>query len=46
MEFLLRFLSITTLDLTLVGDNAVIIGMAVGGVERTDRTTGCAAFVS
>lgn len=32
-EFLARFLSITILDLTLAGDNAVVIGMAVRGLS-------------
>lgn len=31
-EFVLRWLSIVVLDLTLAGDNAVVIGMAMRGL--------------
>ncbi len=40
MEFVLRFLSITILDLTLAGDNAVVIGMAVRGLPEQQRRLG------
>ena len=40
MEFLLRFLSITVIDLTLAGDNAVVIGMAVRGLPERQRRLG------
>jgi YjbE family integral membrane protein len=40
MEFLFRFLSITILDLTLAGDNAVVIGMAVRGLPEKQRAKG------
>ena len=40
MEFLFRFLSITILDLTLAGDNAVVIGMAVRSLPEKQRTMG------
>jgi YjbE family integral membrane protein len=40
MEFLLRFLSITVLDLTLAGDNAVVIGMAVRSLPEKQRNKG------
>ena len=40
MEFLARFLSITILDLTLAGDNAVVIGMAVRGLPEKQRNKG------
>ena len=39
-EFMFRFLSITILDLTLAGDNAVVIGMAVRGLPEKQRTKG------
>lgn len=39
-EFLLRFLSITIIDLTLAGDNAVVIGMAVRGLPERQRRLG------
>lgn len=40
MEFFLRFLSITILDLTLAGDNAVVIGMAVRNLPPKQRRLG------
>jgi YjbE family integral membrane protein len=40
MEFLFRFLSITILDLTLAGDNAVVIGMAVRSLPEKQRRLG------
>jgi YjbE family integral membrane protein len=40
MEFLFRFLSITILDLTLAGDNAVVIGMAVRSLPIKQRRMG------
>ncbi len=40
MEFLLRFLSITVIDLTLGGDNAVVIGMAVRSLPERQRRLG------
>jgi YjbE family integral membrane protein len=40
MEFVFRFLSITILDLTLAGDNAVVIGMAVRGLPEKQRRLG------
>ena len=40
MEFLFRFLSITILDLTLAGDNAVVIGMAVRSLPEKQRNKG------
>jgi YjbE family integral membrane protein len=40
MEFVFRFLSITVLDLTLAGDNAVVIGMAVRGLPEKQRAKG------
>lgn len=39
-EFMVRFLSITILDLTLAGDNAVVIGMAVRGLPEKQRNKG------
>ncbi len=39
-EFMFRFLSITILDLTLAGDNAVVIGMAVRGLPEKQRNKG------
>jgi YjbE family integral membrane protein len=39
-EFMARFLSITILDLTLAGDNAVVIGMAVRGLPEKQRIKG------
>jgi YjbE family integral membrane protein len=38
--FIARFLSITILDLTLAGDNAVVIGMAVRSLPEKQRTLG------
>ena len=40
MAFVLRFLSITILDLTLAGDNAVVIGMAVRSLPEKQRNKG------
>jgi YjbE family integral membrane protein len=40
MEFVFRFLSITILDLTLAGDNAVVIGMAVRSLPAKQRNKG------
>jgi len=40
MEFVFRFLSITILDLTLAGDNAVVIGMAVRSLPAKQRRLG------
>lgn len=39
-EFVARFLSITILDLTLAGDNAVVIGMAVRSLPEKQRRKG------
>lgn len=39
-EFVARFLSITILDLTLAGDNAVVIGMAVRSLPEKQRRLG------
>lgn len=39
-EFILRFLSITILDLTLAGDNAVVIGMAVRSLPKKQQRLG------
>lgn len=39
-EFMARFLSITILDLTLAGDNAVVIGMAVRSLPEKQRNKG------
>jgi len=39
-EFIARFLSITILDLTLAGDNAVVIGMAVRSLPQKQRRLG------
>lgn len=39
-EFMARFLSITIIDLTLAGDNAVVIGMAVRGLPAEQRKKG------
>ncbi|HSB77334.1 MAG TPA: TerC family protein [Candidatus Methylomirabilis sp.] len=39
-EFVARFLSITILDLTLAGDNAVVIGMAVRSLPEKQRNKG------
>lgn len=40
LEFLVRFLSITVLDLTLAGDNAVVIGMTVRALPERQRKWG------
>ena len=40
VEFVFRFLSITILDLTLAGDNAVVIGMAVRSLPERERRWG------
>ena len=39
-EFMMRFISITILDLTLAGDNAVVIGMAVRSLPEKQRNKG------
>jgi YjbE family integral membrane protein len=39
-EFIARFLSITILDLTLAGDNAVVIGMAVRSLPQKQQRLG------
>jgi YjbE family integral membrane protein len=39
-EFMVRFLSITIIDLTLAGDNAVVIGMAVRSLPEEQRRKG------
>lgn len=39
-QFVARFLSITILDLTLAGDNAVVIGMAVRSLPERQRRLG------
>lgn len=39
-QFIARFLSITILDLTLAGDNAVVIGMAVRSLPEKQRRLG------
>jgi YjbE family integral membrane protein len=39
-EFMARFLSITIIDLTLAGDNAVVIGMAVRSLPEEQRKKG------
>ncbi len=36
-DFVLRFLSITLIDLALSGDNAIVIGMAAASVGREKR---------
>jgi YjbE family integral membrane protein len=36
-DFLLRFLSITLIDLSLSGDNAIVIGMAAASLPRKQR---------
>jgi YjbE family integral membrane protein len=36
-DFLLRFLSITLIDLSLSGDNAIVIGMAAASLPRNRR---------
>lgn len=36
-DFLLRFLSITLIDLSLSGDNAIVIGMAAASLPRRER---------
>jgi YjbE family integral membrane protein len=36
-DFLLRFLSITLIDLSLSGDNAIVIGMAAASLPRKER---------
>src|SRR3990172_812381 len=36
-DFVLRFLSITLIDLTLSGDNAIVIGMAAASVPKHKR---------
>jgi YjbE family integral membrane protein len=40
LAFLFRFLSITILDLTLAGDNAVVIGMAIRSLPERQRKWG------
>lgn len=36
-DFVVRFLSITLIDLALSGDNAIVIGMAVASLQRRQR---------
>jgi YjbE family integral membrane protein len=36
-DFLLRFLSITLIDLSLSGDNAIVIGMAAASLPKKER---------